>query len=716
MHRPSLAACARHIALVVAAALVVSTGSSGPVLAGGASGDQYFDVAQGQVVRLGAATDSLSSSAAVSGTRGWWANYQNQGASTVTNANVTIASGYPAPGFNANGAPLASFPATSSAASVPPGGGIFVGLGSTVPVSGTPPFDSSRSVDATTVSLDGITQTTTVTLTLTDPTYAANGHYSKVRVQSTVPGASVVATSASALVGGEILNIVGQAPNNRTFVMNNGVLGHTYVFTITFAVPNPYALVFTNKPDVSVLYAYAPVETPCATCTTGMSTDVSTLDGATPGSGSMSVSIDQTSTWRSSTTTTFSVDYAPTPAPAPPALPPVCSTLADCPFTGPLAFADGLVRPNAIGTDVRGDLYVSEKPGNDLATLTRISAHAAAGTGTEVYRVSSVTPFTDPTIGSPSFDAVGNAYVVVAQHVAGDLLQVRRAIVRIDRRTGDASEIFVAEGADPALGQPASAGIAADRDGTVYFGRYNALYALAPDGSLTTIATFAATARVTSWPLIEVDGSLVVIVQDGGLSAVYSVRRNGDVVRIAHVLPAAPGVTGFGNLGADAAGNVFMTQRVPHLFRGFSCAFSTTVRILRIDGRAVRTATSEVVPAEVGSTTQAGHLGLVGSDQTFFRVSTRGDVFLGVYPFVPFCPPTPLPPYPQSNQASARRLMAFAAQPDGTLAAYLLMDLPGLTVGADRDHVNFGAFALADWNRELLVVNGGAGDVARFDR
>lgn len=412
-------------------------------------------------------------------------------------------------------------------------------------------------------------------------------------------------------------------------------------------------------------------------------------------------------------------------------------TPAKTAFRGPLPVASGFAGPNGLAVDRRGDLYVSERLSSDVAVLSVIRARvrdaddteaddaegdvsaAPAGSKREIYRVTAVAPFTEPAIGSTTFDAAGNVYVVSGQHAVSDLLFVRRAIVRIDRRSHAAAEIFVAEGSDPALGQPASAGIAVDRHGTVYFGQFNTLYRLSTGAPRTAIATFGSTARISSYPLVETDGSIVVIVSDGPLSAIYSVRRNGDIVRLAHIRPTEPGVTGFLGIGADAAGNVYVIQRVPHGFQRFTCAVSTTMLVFRLDGKAVRTATIEFAPTEVGTITQAGHLGLVGAGSQFFRVTSRGDVIFGVYPFFPFCPPAPLPPFPFSNQSTARRVLAFAAQPDGTLSPHVLIDVPAAPVvmpGTGQVPGAFEAFSFAVRERELFVADGAAGTIVRFQR
>lgn len=403
-------------------------------------------------------------------------------------------------------------------------------------------------------------------------------------------------------------------------------------------------------------------------------------------------------------------------------------------FSGPFPIASGLRGAHSLAVDRRGDLYVGEQLSPQVAVLTLIRSgqggaegdddrdepeaeegDTASATSTiELYRVAAQAPFTDPRISSTSFDAAGNVYFVVSQHLATDIPFVRHTvrdtIVRLDRRTHRAHELFAAEGSHVSFGEAAFQGLAVDRDGTLYFSRGNALLRLAPGAASVAIATFSSTSRITSWPVIEPDGSVVVIVTDGALTGIHVLRRNGDLVRLAHVQPTAPGARGFIYLGTDASGNLFTVTRDRRGFVNFSCATSTTMRLFRIDGTAVMRATEEVIPTEVGSVTQDGSLGLIGTSTDTFRVSRRGEVFFGVYPFVPFCPPTPVPPFPFNNQAAAQRLLAFTRQPDGSLSPQVLIDAPGAPPGAA------GLRLALRTNGQLFVASSTEGSLVRFDR
>lgn len=401
-------------------------------------------------------------------------------------------------------------------------------------------------------------------------------------------------------------------------------------------------------------------------------------------------------------------------------------------FSAPMNIASGLRGPHDLAMDERGALYVSERPSQRVAVLTRmkteratdadqdeddsddatVGVNAAAGPS-EVYRAVAAPPFTFAAITSIAFDAQANVYFVeqTGSTPSVPLRVVRSRIVRVDRRTRAATVLFSAESTS-LFGFSAIKGIAVNRSGLVYFGLANTLLRVRAHQAATVAAAFPVTAQIVGWPVIEADGAVAVVVADGGSTSLYVIRRGEAPFRLASLRPTTPGASGFGAAGADARGDLYLLQRVPNGFVRFSCAASTTIRIMRISGHDVRTATAEVLPTEVGTVTRPGHTLLFGGSPTYYRVSRRGDVFLGLYPAVPSCPPAPFPPWPLSNRPTSQNLFGFEAQPDGTLVPHLLLqqatgawgvtgaaDAAGLTLATDPA----GRLFVASWTEGTLL-------------
>ncbi|HLZ48157.1 MAG TPA: hypothetical protein VKR80_05850 [Candidatus Limnocylindria bacterium] len=305
--------------------VVVGLFPAGIARAGGGAGGPWMqlDEAHGEVATVPSSVDAVSSSAGLAGTWGFWAQVQNHSGADVTNAMVSIDSGYPATGFASAGQSFAAFPVSLSQASLADGGTVFLDLRqSPLPVSGPSGFESSRSVDQLNVPLTGLQQTTTVSFTLTDPAYGTPNHYLKLTIESRVPGATLVTLVAPPLVGAGDSVTLFPGPNGGQFVLSSGVLGHTYVFAAILNIPNPFGVVFAHKPQVDVLSANvsAPV---CVACgpQTSASLAEPILDGGTPGSGAATASVDQSLPWMTAYTQTYTVDYASTDLPVAPTPP-----------------------------------------------------------------------------------------------------------------------------------------------------------------------------------------------------------------------------------------------------------------------------------------------------------------------------------------------------------------------------------------------------------
>jgi hypothetical protein len=329
-----------QLVLPLAVAVLVASWPAVPARAGTAG--MNLDLARGELAIVGAGVDAVSASAQLPGTRAFWAKLDNATAGPVTNPTVILNSGYPPAGFVANTQLVSAFPLRLSAASIPAAtDGLFLGLDTPLPVTGAPGFDSSRSVDQLDVPLAGLRQTTSVSVTLTDPRYAAPTHLLKLTIDSLVPGASLVALVPPTLTGPGDSVKVFPGTNGGQFVLQSGTRGHTYVFTAVLQIPNPVGVVFAHKPRVHILSLIQSVPV-CTACgpQTSIALPEPLLDGPVAGSGGASASIDQTLTWSTGYTDTYTVQYSETSLPAHagactssvgPGIPPPASVLSGLP-------------------------------------------------------------------------------------------------------------------------------------------------------------------------------------------------------------------------------------------------------------------------------------------------------------------------------------------------------------------------------------------------
>jgi hypothetical protein len=299
-------------AAVAAAVLVVvvaqpAVADSPPDLNASASASVKANVA--------ADVDSVSGSAVQIGGHGYFFSITNQSPNTVTNATVTMTSGWDLSYFPG----ISALPFTSTTSTLAPGQSTdsldFSQLCCTlVPSSFAEGFDSTRTMQPTQIGAGGGTQTVQVSLELTDPALAARIFSLSVSVRSPdwlIAGVTLDSASGPTnLDHGESLSPSSSPGLGADWSVLGPQLNKLYTFTYTLHVPNPFGVPFDFKPSIHI------VADPFATRTTvGPSTSVSvpvpSLDGATPGAGGVVFNVDQPVTWQLVTNENHELDYAP---------------------------------------------------------------------------------------------------------------------------------------------------------------------------------------------------------------------------------------------------------------------------------------------------------------------------------------------------------------------------------------------------------------------
>jgi hypothetical protein len=202
---------------------------------------------------------SNSAGAVLNGVRGWRTYIENRSQAGVTNAAVTVDSGYNPSLFFWNG-PVASFPATKSVSTLAAGQVYDAeqGLTSSIPVAFAAGYDSTRTVDTATIPVGGGQQTVTVTVTLRDQGYEASdilGQFNII-VDSELPGVTVASwIGPDNLNQGEELFTPTPPPGSVFHWQLLGDRPHrdkAYRFTAVLNVPNPYTAPITFRPHVGI--------------------------------------------------------------------------------------------------------------------------------------------------------------------------------------------------------------------------------------------------------------------------------------------------------------------------------------------------------------------------------------------------------------------------------------------------------------------------------
>ena len=261
-------------------------------------------------------TTSVQATAVQNGYRSWFSTIGNYTQAPVSNATVSIMSGYDPSLFEG----VTSFPVTGTIASIDPGQGWFgpslnpaQNPYQTLPVTYSLGYDSTRTVSPSVIPAGGGQQTVTIALTPVDARYGPAPNRTvnfNIFISSPLPGVTVASfTNPSNLDQGETL----QTGSNSFAIFHWGlgapVLGKQYTFTATLNVPNPSGVPFDYRPLVQ--FAGDLLTTICDGCT-GSTVTVKdpTLDGNVPGSGAMTFSVAETNdTWISQHGDSFFVFY-----------------------------------------------------------------------------------------------------------------------------------------------------------------------------------------------------------------------------------------------------------------------------------------------------------------------------------------------------------------------------------------------------------------------
>jgi hypothetical protein len=266
----------------------------------------------GRKLEVNTQSDSASASANQTGHRSWFFVIRNQSGSPVTNATISADSGYSPSLFERSGKcgpSFSSFPVVvANQATLPSGQDLNGGLCSSIPVSFTTGFNSSRSVTPLEVPSGGGDQSVTVSMTLTDSRYAA-GNIVKVSVLAyDLPGETILCGTASAPPA----NGASQCNANQVnWSVNDQTVGAPMQFSVSVHVPNASGHSIWHKPPVWTLGEVAQAITLSGPSNHLVIPDP-TLDGGTSGRGAITYSVSETSlTWGTEVSNNYQVSYEP---------------------------------------------------------------------------------------------------------------------------------------------------------------------------------------------------------------------------------------------------------------------------------------------------------------------------------------------------------------------------------------------------------------------
>jgi hypothetical protein len=336
----------RRLGIVLAATVVaISVGLvSAPVALAGTCPGPCLGVGgmDGSTAIRPAGIDSTASSEVLDGLRVWHFNIDDQYPVATTNATISVQSGYPASSFG--GPLLVSTPVLNHS-----GQSLDLDLISTIPVSFSPGFDSTRSMDPAVIPVGGGQQSVQVTYTATNAANCGpNGCLFGGGLTTGLGGGGAIGkvTGPSNLnQQGNFIQNPGPAGVNWTFA---GVLGKTYTVTVTLNLPD-LGHAYSYKPSVWVLLGgFAPQG--CGPnggdkCTTSPTKSLTladaTLDGGTPGAGKVTFSSDQPFLWDAGTPPRQAsiVQYSELQSVYPPASPTPAATLAPTPASSKVSIA-----------------------------------------------------------------------------------------------------------------------------------------------------------------------------------------------------------------------------------------------------------------------------------------------------------------------------------------------------------------------------------------
>jgi hypothetical protein len=296
--------------------------------------------------------NSVSAGTIQAGFWNWYSFLWNRSPTTVTNATISVMSGYAPSHFN----DVTAFPYTSTDPSPLPSNQPYA-AGTLWPKYTLPQnmihanyslgFGSSRTLSPAVIPVGGTQQTLTITVTPVDSRYlpASNQQHVTLDIifRSNVPGVTVVSTTNPGnLNQGEQLQTPSNPPGLFQWQLYMPRLAKTYTFTAVLNVPNATGAPFAYLPEVQI---GGEKQTIAADNVSGTAVTVTdpTLDGSTSGSGAVTFSVAETGhLWQAVHSDTWGMFYQGT-EPAANATP---VTIVVKPWSGPVA----PINPTSQGT------------------------------------------------------------------------------------------------------------------------------------------------------------------------------------------------------------------------------------------------------------------------------------------------------------------------------------------------------------------------------
>jgi hypothetical protein len=266
---------------------------------------------QVRVFRTSSDVDAVGESDPLAGTMGWNLVVFNSSVCAVSSPTITATSGLASALFS----PPVVFPLIRTAPTLAGNSGFQVtdvGPGrSSVPALFTPGFQSSRSMSPLVIPAGGTTQTVTVQVTPIDPAF--NTPDAQITVIVSDISISSTAMGPNNQSDGETLMSPACPSGSAScqWSLKGVKLNKTYVFSATLQVPNTTGAPSSYKPALTV--SVTPNERPFGQAQFAQGRTISdpTLDGGTPGSGSIAYSVAETgAVWFTSLTHSYQVSYA----------------------------------------------------------------------------------------------------------------------------------------------------------------------------------------------------------------------------------------------------------------------------------------------------------------------------------------------------------------------------------------------------------------------
>lgn len=397
-----LVALAAGVALVGFAARPSSAGKASgnnPCITQSAGGATGTDLAA--VVDSGAAYDapvgttSVPGDASVSSYFNWYFDLADQQDPSVASPDITIDSGLDPAVFD-GGLPTPTFPTSCGFPTVAAGRSVAFSLQAPgAQISFDPGFDSTRTVSPATVPAGGGDVTITDTVTVTNPQQAGPGSSLSVLIPEIPDGPGVTLVSQgdpTNLDNGEVVYhcVVADCPLPNgvppaTYTLENAQPNKPYTFVTVVHVANPPPYDSGATPvDWPWLPAVAVNSTPNSQCVIGctdprptgstQTLSVPSLDGSTPGSGSVTFSVGTTAdTWQVGTQPEERIFYPMSPYP-----PPAAGGSAATTFGAPTSATTALDTPTAVSDPTNGiraklSVPANALPGDDRSTVTAVS-------------------------------------------------------------------------------------------------------------------------------------------------------------------------------------------------------------------------------------------------------------------------------------------------------------------------------------------------------